>query len=482
MAEAFLRIPPFPGHREPPLASPGKTAVDGAACLALLRQARVGGAFWGANDPWQQAERVAEVRIGADSELALIAAILGKPLLIDGPGRFAGADSDPAGVLARELGGWQYRDPFSGEVISAEAAIALLAEWRVLIEANRRVAAVFGVAHWKRVTLDPLLWHGTGPVRHARRLPANGQGPVIAWKSRTAPATLRQIEASGAAVAELEDGMIRSPGLGANCVPPLSAIVDFRGVYFDPAGPSDLEHLLQTAEIGADLLDRAAKLRAHLVREAVSKYGAGGALIVRPPDQPRRVLVTGQVEDDRSIISGGGGYTNLELLRRARQLEPGAWIIYKPHPDVEAGHRAGHIPEALALEYADEIQRHAPITSLIDSVDALHVITSLAGFEALLRGKAVTTHGMPFYAGWGLTNDLAPVPPRRSRQRTLDELVAATLLLYPRYCDPVTRLPCPAEVVVRRMAEGTARVSSPLIALREWQGRIRLAFRRLAGA
>ena len=481
MAAAFLRIPPFPGHRAPPLAVPGQTVVDGAACLALLRQARVGGAFWGESDPWRQASDTAEVQAGADSELALVAAILGKPLRLDGPGRFAGCDTDPAGVLARELGAWQYRDPFSGEVISAEAAIALLAEWRALIDANRPVRAVLGVAQWKRVTLDPLLWDGTGRVRHARGLPADMQGPVIAWKSRTSAATLRQIEASGAAVAELEDGMIRSPGLGANCVPPLSAIVDFRGVYFDPAGPSDLEHLLQSAEIGPDLLERAARLREHLVREAVSKYGAGGAAIERPAAHGRRVLVTGQVEDDRSIISGGGGYTNLQLLVRAREMEPPAWIVYKPHPDVEAGHRVGHIPEEQALAHANEIQRHAPITALIDSVDALHVITSLAGFEALLRGKAVTTHGMPFYAGWGLTHDLAPVPPRRTRRRSLDELVAATLLLYPRYCDPVTRLPCPAEVVVRRMAEGTANVSSPLIALREWQGRIRLALRRIGG-
>ena len=93
----------------------------------------------------------------------------------------------------------------------------------------------------------------------------------------------------------------------------------------------------------------------------------------------------------------------------------------------------------------------------------------------------MTTHGVPFYAGWGLTRDLAPIPPRRSSQRSLDELVAATLLLYPRYLDPVTRLPCPAEVVVRRMTEGEARITSPLIRLREWQGRAQLLWRRLRG-
>ena len=39
----------------------------------------------------------------------------------------------------------------------------------------------------------------------------------------------------------------------------------------------------------------------------------------------------------------------------------------------------------------------------------METMTSLAGFEALLRGKPVTTHGQPFYAGWGLTEDICPV-------------------------------------------------------------------------
>lgn len=181
------------------------------------------------------------------------------------------------------------------------------------------------------------------------------------------------------------------------------------------------------------------------------------------------------------MLSGGANCTNLELIARTRALEPDAWIIYKPHPDVEAGHRKGHIDAAEVLRHANEIERHAPIADLISRVDAVHVITSLAGFEALLRGKEVTTHGQPFYAGWGLTRDLAPPNPRRTRKRGLDELVAATLIGYPRYVDPVTRLPCPPEVLLRRIMAGQARVTSWLVVLREWQGRLRLAWQKLAG-
>ena len=65
-------------------------------------------------------------------------------------------------------------------------------------------------------------------------------------------------------------------------------------------------------------------------------------------------------------------------------------------------------------------------------------MTSLTGFDALLRGKQVIVHGRPFYAGWGLTQDLLPVP-RRQRYLSLDELVAGALLHYPLYWDPLLK-------------------------------------------
>ncbi len=81
-------------------------------------------------------------------------------------------------------------------------------------------------------------------------------------------------------------------------------------------------------------------------------------------------------------------------------------------------------------------------------------MTSLMGFEALMRGVKVTTTGAPFYAGWGLTRDLGTPPERRTARPTLAGLVHATLIDYPRYFDPVTRSACPVEVVVDRLAAG----------------------------
>lgn len=541
MSEVFLRIPPFPGHRAEPLTMAGSAAPSGESAeelAAQLRAARVGGSFWAAqpalpagrdvllapaniaqaeamadratdeglfertvllagttmprrggiprlaapSDPWHLAQSSTEIWIDANHELALVAALAGSRLTLFGHGKFAGClTGQEEAVGAAILEGRSYRCPFSGKPISAAEAIALLADWRRLIDANRAVAAIYGVARWKRVTLDPLLWDGTGRVRYARRLLASVERPVIAWKSRTAKPLLAALATRGVAIAELEDGFIRSAGLGANCVPPLSAIVDFSGVYFDPADPSDLEQILEHGDISHGLCQRAAALREQLVHSGVSKYGQTTCRVERPSGSCRRVLITGQVEDDRSMLSGGAGLSNLELIKRARAIEGDAWLIYKPHPDVEAGHRKGHIADQEVFRHANEIDRTTPITALLAVIDALHVITSLAGFEALLRGKPVTVHGVPFYAGWGLTRDLAAIPPRRTRKRSLDELVAAALLLYPRYVDPVTRLPCPAEVVVERMAQDRARILSPLIWLREMEGRFSMAWQRLTG-
>ena len=165
----------------------------------------------------------------------------------------------------------------------------------------------------------------------------------------------------------------------------------------------------------------------------------------------------GQVADDASIQRGSPILKrNIDLLKAVRARQPDAFIVYKPHPDVEAGFRPGRIASALAQEHADQMVTNASILSLIDAAEGIETMTSLAGFEALIRGKPVTTHGQPFYAGWGLTEDLAPVA-RRTRRRSLDELIAAALILYPSYLDPVSGLRCGPELLVDRLAAESER-------------------------
>jgi capsular polysaccharide export protein len=255
----------------------------------------------------------------------------------------------------------------------------------------------------------------------------------------------------------VEDGFLRSRGLGADLVPPLSLIADDLGLYYDPARESRLERQVRSPPPGG--LARAERLRERIVALGLSKYNLPGTL----PDLPEghRILVPGQVEDDASILCGTTEIrTNLELLRAARAANPDAVLVYKPHPDVEAGLRPGAID---AAGLADVVATGTDAIALILACEEVWTMTSLLGFEALLRGKPVTTLGAPFYAGWGLTRDLGN-PPLRRRQAadghplprvTLDHLVHAALIASPRYYDPVTRRPCPPEVALDRLADAT---------------------------
>jgi capsular polysaccharide export protein len=345
--------------------------------------------------------------------------------------------------------------------------------WRRLIDANRELAGALGFAFWKQDTIAPLLWSGGAPLPFWRSLPTVvPSGSVAVWRSKVRDEDLAQLEQLGTPLVEVEDGFLRSSGLGADCVPPMSVTVDRLGAYFDPATASELEQLLQQHSFDADLLARARKLREAVVTAGIGKYESGRLTLSRPGGSKRHILVPGQVEDDRSVMTGGGGMSNLELLQRVRALNPEAYLIYKPHPDVEAGHRVGAIPREAARALADEIMTDVPIAALLELADEVHVNTSQAGFEALMRGTPVMTYGVPFYAGWGLTHDFGPVPARRTARRSLDELVAATLLLYPRYLDPLTGLPCPAETVVERLVKSAPKVGL-LVRLRRLQGRLR---------
>lgn len=258
-------------------------------------------------------------------------------------------------------------------------------------------------------------------------------------------------------VIRAEDGFLRSVGLGADLVQPVSWIIDRRGIYFDATRPSDLEHILQTTDFTPDLLARARSLRERIVTTGLTKYNEGSRPWQRPHGAQRLILVPGQVESDASLKFGAPGIRkNMDLLRAVREANPDATILYKPHPDVTAGLRAQGLGEDGARQWCDDVIVDVVMGELLPQVDEVHVLTSLAGFEALLRGKAVTCYGQPFYSGWGLTTDIVP-PVRRTRSLTLDALVAGTLLLYPAYVSRKTGKPASAEEILDELIDWRAR-------------------------
>lgn len=285
---------------------------------------------------------------------------------------------------------------------------------------------------WKRPYVR-MFFHGR-PVRFVagvEEVPSGGT--LIVWGMRDAGMVLPD----GLRVLRIEDGFVRSVGLGADLIRPVSWVIDDLGIYYDAMRPSRLERILSESAFDEVSLQRAAALRERLVASGLTKYNVGAGSWQRPADARRVILVPGQVETDASIAYGApeGICTirrNMDLLRAVRQANPGAWVVYKPHPDVLAGLRVKGIDEDAALRWCDEQVIDQPMGELLGLVDEVHVITSLAGFEALLRGKQVTCYGQPFYAGWGLTTDVAPLP-RRMRRLALDELVAGALIEYPKY-------------------------------------------------
>lgn len=271
---------------------------------------------------------------------------------------------------------------------------------------------------------------------------------------------------------------LRSVGLGADLIRPLSLVVDGRGIYFDATRPSDLEVLLQAGGFDAALLARARALRERIVEAGLTKYNVGAQTWQPPRSSRRLILVPGQVETDASIAFGAPGVRrNVDLLRAVRAANPQAYVIYKPHPDVVAGLRARGAGEENVDRWCDEVVVDAPMEALLSAVDEVHVMTSLTGFEALLRGKRVVCYGQPFYAGWGLTHDVVPLA-RRTRRLTLDELVAGALLLYPRYFDYARGRQMAAEAALARLLAWRARSHGKTP---RWRKLLRPALRRVVG-
>lgn len=363
-----------------------------------------------------------------------------------------------AGVMLRYC---KWYDPYRDRLCRLEHVIDTLEALTRAQTQDRNGHVAFGMRLWKRGPIQQMFganrFGKDASVRfiadqEAALMAARG-GSLLLWAGREPEGFALRAQTQKTTLLRVEDGFLRSRGLGADLVAPLSLVTDDRGIYYDPTRPSALEALIAASGTlsTADLL-RAERLRTNLVKLGLSKYNLGGATPDIDAQGREVILVPGQVEDDASIRLGTKDVsTNAGLLETVRRDFPDAVLIYKPHPDVEAGLRPGKI-EATD---ADIIANKTDAIALILKVDRVCTMTSLLGFEALLREIEVTCYGTPFYAGWGQTDDRGLTPARRGPDASLDGLVHATLIAYPRYFDPLTQQPCPVEVVVDRLANGS---------------------------
>ncbi|UKH25354.1 capsular polysaccharide biosynthesis protein [Actinobacillus pleuropneumoniae] len=335
----------------------------------------------------------------------------------------------------------RYINPYTGKVGTIFDVIDYLSKAKIL---NQRLGGhlyCIGMSLWKRAVIKPFFnlplcrLHFVGSLKSLEKRVFEKNARLLIW-SQGKPEILAFAEKHNLPLLRMEDGFIRSVGLGSNLVAPLSLVIDDLGIYFNAQTPSRLEQILLGQEFNEQDLVLAKKLRNRLIEANIGKYNVGNSGFRLNVTDKTAILVPGQVEDDASIRFGSPEIKkNLDLLRKVRELNPNAYIIYKPHPDVVSGNRQGHIPTEQAVEFADEIVENANILDCINQVDEVHTMTSLAGFEALLRGKIVHCYGLPFYSNWGLTEDYLSLE-RRHRKLCLEELISAVLVYYPQYVDP----------------------------------------------
>ncbi|HEX6242697.1 MAG TPA: hypothetical protein VFZ61_17410 [Polyangiales bacterium] len=319
-----------------------------------------------------------------------------------------------------------------------------------------RVVATFSQVIEQLPNLKALL-EVDAVVRHPRWFHAPLLDRVVGWgKKDTGEIAREYARRHGLPYLSIEDGFLRSVGLGVDGDPPCSLVVDDLGIYYDATSESRLEAWLNAPDFapGSEELARAARCMAAIRRERLSKYNQTPAEFeLGPRDAGRpRVLVVDQTWGDMSVVLGLASQDSFEaMLRAARDENPGAEVLVKSHPDVVRGKKRGYLHELSQREQLRTVAEQVNPIALLEQVDKVYVATSQLGFEALMLDKQVTCFGAPFYSGWGLTDDRTRVV-RRARRRSLAELFCAAYLRYARYVDPETGERCELEATIAYLA------------------------------
>jgi capsular polysaccharide export protein len=289
----------------------------------------------------------------------------------------------------------------------------------------------------------------------------NRCGTFYGWgRKRSGQKAMELSRKCGTPFVLLEDGFIRSVGLGVDGSPAFSIVEDDVGIYYDATAPSRLENLLNSYDFAADeaLMAKARKAMELMRKHRVSKYNH--APDIGPAafsSDEKRVLVVAQTAGDASLRYGlAERFTTDEMIDAAIAENPGAQVYLKVHPDVLSGKKRSDIDVGAAREKCTVIEEDVNPVSLLEHFDKVYTKTSQMGFEALLLGKACVCFGMPFYAGWGVTDDRVGCE-RRKRRLGVEEIFAAAYILYARYYNPYTKqesdiIDTIGEIVKRRQA------------------------------
>jgi len=268
---------------------------------------------------------------------------------------------------------------------------------------------------------------------------------VVGWgRKRNTRQAIKFAHRHAIPYASLEDGFLRSVGLGRAGAPGLSLVVDETGIYYDASQPSDLVLLLNSedAVFTPALLDEARQAIAFLLKHRISKYNGA------PPMSPAiasthrdNILIVDQVMGDASLTLGAKNVSLEKMITAAQEENPNAAIYVKLHSETIHGFRQGLFSSYKKDKRIQFIRDDYNPFSVLESMDKVYVATSQLGFEALLAGKEVVCFGIPFYAGWGFTDDRGHCS-RRIKTRSVVEVFVAAYILYSRYVNPLSGQRC----------------------------------------
>ncbi len=227
----------------------------------------------------------------------------------------------------------------------------------------------------------------------------------------------------------------------------ISLIKDDIGIYYDATAPSKFESLAKEKLSAPELIDSKCLIKLFRKYE-ISKYNNSREYTGYLPKN--YILLVDQVYGDLSVKYGNASLESFKnMLSSALKDYPDHKIVIKMHPDKYSRKKkcffdfikSTHDPRIIT------ITGNYHSVGLINKADAVYTVTSQVGFEALIWGKKVKCFGMPFYAGWGLTENVLPAPKRRKKV-SLEQLVYAALVKYPIYRDLETDKPTTVEKTI----------------------------------
>lgn len=239
-----------------------------------------------------------------------------------------------------------------------------------------------------------------------------------------------------------EDGFIRSLGLGVDGSPSFSIVEDDIGIYYDATTPSKLENILNSYDFKSDakLMKDVQNAIDLIVKNNISKYNNSKDLKDNFfQNSEERVLVIAQTAGDASLKYGMlQEFSTDEIIKNAIDENPNANIYIKLHPDVLSGKKKSDIDITNLQNRCEIIDENVNPLSLLKYFKKVYTKTSGMGFEALLVGCDVVCYGMPFYAGWGITEDRVECS-RRKKVLSREEVFAGAYIIYTNYYNPYTK-------------------------------------------